>query len=253
MQLTFWGDMAKLSMERLREFEPPDGYYLAFSGGKDSIVIHDLASRAGVKFNAVYNFTTVDPPELVDFIRKNYPQVEISRPKQTMFQLIVKRRMPPTRKVRYCCEELKERGGMGRVVVTGIRAKESNSRRKRGMVESCYKHPGKSYLHPIIDWTETDVWQYIRQHKLKYCSLYDEGYKRLGCIMCPYQRKIGMLRDSLRWPKFAKAYERAFQKMVDKRIKDGLPTKWRTGTEVMDWWIGGGGKEATTPMFFDSE
>ena len=253
MQATFWGgEIDSLSIERLRQFEPPEGYYLAFSGGKDSIVLYHLAYRAKVRFNAVYNYTTVDPPELVSFIKLNYPEVEISRPSMTMFQLIVKHGMPPTRKVRYCCEELKERGGMGRVVLTGIRAKESNSRRKRGMVESCYKHPGKTYLHPIIDWTETDVWQYIRERKIKYCSLYDEGYKRLGCIMCPYHKR-GMLKDAIRWPNFYKAYIQTFQKMVDKRKKDGLPTTWKTGLEVMKWWVSGKGKEASAPMFFDSE
>lgn len=54
----------------LRLHEPPEGYYLAFSGGKDSCVIKELAKRAGVKFDAHYGNTTIDPPELVRFIKK---------------------------------------------------------------------------------------------------------------------------------------------------------------------------------------
>ena len=83
-------DKVQMSIERLQYFEPPEGYYLAFSGGKDSIVIYDLAVKAGVKFDAHYNLTTVDPPELVKFIKQEYPDVERHRPEMNMWQLIVK-------------------------------------------------------------------------------------------------------------------------------------------------------------------
>lgn len=112
-----------------------EGYYLAFSGGKDSQVIYQLARMAGVKFTAHYHITTVDPPELVRFIRKEYPEVRMERPKMSMWQLIVKKGFPPTRKVRYCCSELKERGGEGRFVITGVRWAESKKRCKRGLAE----------------------------------------------------------------------------------------------------------------------
>ena len=88
----------------------PEGYYLAFSGGKDSVVIYTLAKMAGVKFEAHYHLTTVDPPELVRFIKREYPQVKVDRPELSMWELIIKKRIPPTRKVRYCCEALKEQG-----------------------------------------------------------------------------------------------------------------------------------------------
>ena len=105
---------AQLAIDRLREFEPDDGYYVAFSGGKDSQVVLDLVRRSGCRYDAHYNCTTVDPPELVRFIRAEYPEVEWHRPDLSMWQLIVKKRFPPTRFRRYCCEYLKERGGQGR-------------------------------------------------------------------------------------------------------------------------------------------
>ena len=71
-------DKVAIAIERFRTFEPADGYFLAFSGGKDSVVILDLAKRAGVKFDAHYHMTTVDPPELVHFIRK-HPEVQVER------------------------------------------------------------------------------------------------------------------------------------------------------------------------------
>lgn len=57
------------AIERIKTFEPPEGYFLAFSGGKDSVVIKALADMAGVKYDAHYNITSVDPPELVRFVK----------------------------------------------------------------------------------------------------------------------------------------------------------------------------------------
>ena len=114
------------AIDRLKAFEPDDGYYLAYSGGKDSDCIKILAQLAGVKFDAVHNLTTVDAPETVWYV-KSQPDIKIDKAYDkdgnhiTMWSLIAKKIIPPTRIVRYCCSELKERGGKGRVVVTGVR------------------------------------------------------------------------------------------------------------------------------------
>lgn len=233
-------DKVKIAINRLKIHEPKEGYYVAFSGGKDSCVVLDLVRKAGVKYDVHYNVTTVDPPELVQFIKKEYPDAwdGRNRPKLTMWELIPKKRMAPTRRVRYCCDYLKEDNGKNRFVVTGIRRAESSRRAKRKMVEPCLKSSSTQYIHPIIDWSTPDVWEYIKTYNVPYCKLYDEGFKRLGCIMCPYQGTGGMIRDMKRWPKIAALYERAFQAMIDKRTKDGYSTKWCTGAEVMAWWIG---------------
>lgn len=229
-------DKVQMALDMLREFEPEEGYYLAYSGGKDSTVLLDLARRSGVKFDAHYNLTTVDPPELVYFIRTQ-PDVVVESPEKTMWDLIVEKRMPPTQLVRYCCEVLKEGGGVDRRVLTGVRAAESSKRKKRQQVERCMRNGNKTYVHPIFYWSDADVWEYIRSRNLPYCSLYDEGFKRLGCICCPMGREKGQLRDAERWPKFKAQYIRTFQRMVDKRIADGLKTQWRTGQDVWDWWV----------------
>ena len=143
----------EISIQRLRDFEPKEGFYVAFSGGKDSIVTLDLVKRSGVKYDAHYNITGIDPPELYYFIRDNFPEVQRHRPETTIWKLIEKKMMPPTRKVRYCCAELKERGGKGRRVVTGIRWAESYRRGKRSVVEECFRDKHRVYVHPIIDWT----------------------------------------------------------------------------------------------------
>ena len=243
IQNTISGEsLVDVSIRILREHEPEEGYYVAFSGGKDSIVMYDLVKRSGVKHGVHFNMTTIDPPEIYAFIKKYYPEVIWESPKRSMFAAIRSRQIPPTRQIRYCCAELKELHGLGRVVVTGVRRQESASRRVRQAYEVSRLKKNTYYCNPIIDWSESDVWGYIKSNKLSYPSLYDEGYDRIGCIMCPLQNRYGMLRDAVKFPKHYKAYLRAFKKMLqncaEKGKGDGL-LKWKTPEDVMFWWIYG--------------
>lgn len=253
-----------VAIQRLRAFEPDEGYFLAFSGGKDSVCIKALADMAGVKYDAHYNVTSVDPPELVQFI-KTFPDVkrDIHQYKDgsgaiTMWNLIPRKLMPPTRLARYCCKELKEGNGKGRVVVTGVRWAESINRRanrnlvdigKKGeivynddndearrTVEQCYRTK-TTLVNPIIDWLTEDVWEFIRVNGIPYCGLYDEGHKRLGCIGCPMSTQA--VGEFARWPKYYDSYVRAFDRMLDARKQKEKPTQWNSGEEVMDWWLCG--------------
>ncbi len=253
-ELTLFGvkDKVQIAIKRIQEFEPPEGYYLAFSGGKDSQVIYELTRMAGVKFDAHFNLTSVDPPELIYFIKNNYvwvqkkgilfvnrsdQAIQIHKPEISMWKLIPIKLMPPTRKVRYCCEYLKECGGIGRIVMTGIRWQESSKRSKRKIIENCYKNKMKQYFNPIIDWTNNDVWDFIKLRKLKYCKLYDEGYTRIGCIMCPMATQRGRLKEMERYPKYYNSYLRAFSRMIIHREEKGLKNTWNTPEEIMNWWI----------------
>ena len=123
-------DKVKTAIDRLQAFEPQEGYYVADSGGKDSTCVVKLCEMAGVKFDAHYHATTIDPPQLVRFIRKHHPATEIEKPEHTMRELIIKNQMPPTRLMRYCCEHLKELLGQGRDVFRGVRWAESGNRKK---------------------------------------------------------------------------------------------------------------------------
>jgi phosphoadenosine phosphosulfate reductase len=228
----------RTAIQRIKEHEPPEGYYLAFSGGKDSTVIYDLAVKSGVKFDAHFHMTTVDPDEVRFFIRDNYPSVAWERPRRSMFQLIEKHHMLPTRIIRYCCRELKEFGGVGRVILTGVRWEESFKRSKRGIFEQSNVKKSTWFLNPIIDWSSSDVWDYINRNGLKHCSLYDEGKTRIGCIMCPMQGTKGMLQDKERFPKYYRAYLRAIDRMLKTAKKSGHV--WKHGVtpeQVMYWWI----------------
>jgi phosphoadenosine phosphosulfate reductase len=229
-------DKVENSIELLKTMEPKEGYFLAFSGGKDSQVIYKLAELAGVKFEAHYYITTVDPPELVKFIRENYPDVSMDRPKKTMWQLIATKCYPPTRMVRYCCDYLKERGGQNRVVITGVRADESPRRKYRQQVESCIHH-GQNLVNPIIWWTEEEVWRFIRGMNMPYCSLYDKGWKRIGCVGCPLAVRETRIRELEAYPKIKMAYLSAFKRMLLDRETRGKFHKWDTPEDVMNWWL----------------
>ena len=151
---TLFGTVDKVhdSIERLRAFEPKDcPYWLAFSGGKDSCVILELAKMANVNFEAHYAVTSVDPPELVRFIKEKYPEVSMDIPHDkhgkpiTMWSLLRKKTYPPTRIARYCCEKLKESAGRGTITITGVRWAESSNRAKnQGAVTIAEKNASKS-------------------------------------------------------------------------------------------------------------
>lgn len=229
--------------------------YICFSGGKDSTVIAELAKRAGVPYELHYNITGIDPPEVVYFMRKHYPELHWHMYEKSMWRLIVEKQMPPTRRIRYCCLELKEGGGQGRMCMTGVRWAESTNRKnnrapyevqtenkadkiifndndesRRGM-ETCMMKRAL-ICNPIIDWTDSDVWEFIRGEKLPYCSLYDEGETRIGCIGCPMQGSKGMLKDFERYPKFKDLYIKAFDRMLQNVNR----ATWKSGEEVFDWW-----------------
>lgn len=184
--------------------------------------------------------------------------------------------MPPTRKIRYCCAELKESGGENRFVITGVRKDESVRRKmtrsglelgeykttKRELLDPDNPTPEMFYhcqtyykkvLNPIIDWTTDEVWEFIKEYKVRYCCLYDEGFTRLGCIGCPMATKAEREVEFKRYPKYKDNYIRAFQKMIDnhregcnspgevryveqRRKHQSVP---KTGQGMMSWWLSG--------------
>ena len=224
----------EVAIMRLQQFVPPEGYHLAFSGGKDSIVVFALAVKAGVKFDAHYNVTGIDPPELVYFIRQHYPGIIYDKPLMNIWKLIELKGLP-RRNVRFCCEFLKEHSGAGQIVVTGVRWQESWRRKRRKMFESCRWVKAKFFLHPIIDWSTEEVWEYIKQNALPYCSLYDEGFKRLGCILCPMTTAKQAQRDRQRWPKLAEAWFRACARYYAKGSES--VQRWKSAEEMFEWWL----------------
>ena len=277
--MTELSEKVSRSIAVLKNFEPgSEPYYACYSGGKDSDVIRILCSLADVRHELWHNHTTVDAPETVRYVR-SIPGMNISYPKQSMWQLIVDEKTPPTRLARYCCEEFKERGGRFRIKVTGVRKAESQSRAENGwlvkilgkpkttqalaeelgadfsttakggivlnmdnsesrrIVEQCYRTTS-TMVNPIIDWTDEDVWEFLKYYGCESNPLYQCGWKRIGCIGCPMAGKY-RYAEFARYPKYRGNYVRAFDRMLKARIAAGLPIlNWTSGESVMRWWLG---------------
>lgn len=140
--------------ERLAKlYDPENGFYLAFSGGKDSQALYHIAVMGGVLFKAHFSPTTVDPPALIRFIRKQYPDVEFGKVRKNIYDVAVEKGILPTQRVRWCCAEFKETAGAGKVTLIGIRHSESVRRSKRKEMEVSGKKFSGSF-DEFMDWQE---------------------------------------------------------------------------------------------------
>lgn len=263
-----------------------------YSGGKDSDVQLELFKRAGIPFEVHNSHTTADAPQTVRHIRDTFYKLELQGIKctidyhikadgsrVTMWNLIPKKLMPPTRLVRYCCSELKETSCANRMIATGVRWDESVKRKDREAFEVITTHKekkikvsdekmlltdnddtrklfeqcqlkAKTVVNPIIDWKTPDIWEYAKAEKIQLNCLYEQGYERVGCIGCPMAGK-GRIREFADFPKIKQAYIRAFDRMIEVRKQQGKATKWKTGEEVFLWWMEDNNISGQYSMSFD--
>ena len=199
-----------------------EGYFLAFSGGKDSQVLLWLAKQANVRYEAYYSVTTNDPPANVRFIRDNYPDVTFLHPAINFYKIVEKSGLPVMHK-RVCCSVLKETAGIGRVTLVGVRRAESAKRqhytdfaivskrkehrdRVRTLDEvtaaehQCIKGKDKILIRPMLEYTDADVWTIIDNFNLPKNPCY--GYTtRVGCMFCPFAPKRQIKRYEYLFPR----------------------------------------------------
>ena len=189
---------------------------VAYSGGKDSDVILELAKMSGIEYRAIYKCTTIDPPLTIKHVLEN--EVEIRRPKESFFSLM-KRNGYPSRKMRFCCRILKEYKILDNCII-GIRKCESVKRSKRySEPTECRIFGGNKKNHinaiyPILDWSDEDELEFIQGRGIKLHPLYyrEDGRidlaKRLGCMCCPLKYYKKRLQDFKQYPGMVKAYLR---------------------------------------------
>lgn len=234
-------------------YDPEDGFFNTFSGGKDSQCLYHIVKMAGVKHKTHMNLTSVDPPEVIRFVKTEYPDVVLAKPKDSIFNLAVKKGVLPTRFSRWCCEEYKETAGKGKVTLIGIRHAESTSRKSRKEVEinnrqyrgdlegltayrkqrntkrkppkgkfsiinvngeseiGCIHGKESLLISPIIEWTDDEVWIFLNTLGIKHCCLYDEGNKRIGCILCPMSPPKQKEEETVRWPHVKRGWMRVIK------------------------------------------
>ena len=195
---------------------------VAYSGGKDSDVILELAKMSGIEYRAIYKNTTIDPPGTIKHVKEN--GVEIRRPKETFFALMKKIGFP-NRYVRYCCGILKEYKILDNCVM-GIRKCESVRRSKRySEPTECRIFGGNKKNHvnaiyPILDWSDEDELEFIEVRGIKLHPLYyrEDGSiditKRLGCMCCPLMYYKKRLEAFKQYPGMIKAYLRCGEEFL---------------------------------------
>lgn len=237
--------------------DPEDGLYNTFSGGKDSQCLYHLVKLAGVKAKTHMNLTSVDPPEVIRFVKQHYPDVELIKPKMSIYDMAKKKHFLPTRRFRWCCAEYKEMSGTGKVTLIGIRKQESARRAKREEISTnikgkraeetfdqwseheeqmvtCVGGKDKILVSPIIWWTERDVWEFLNANGIPHCKLYDEGSRRIGCLCCPmfnYRQKSIDIRE---YPHVKRGWLKAIQWLIDNGYVNRNFQDAETG---LRWWI----------------
>ncbi|MCY2925387.1 MAG: phosphoadenylyl-sulfate reductase [Planctomycetota bacterium] len=82
--------------------------------------------------------------------------------------------------------------------ITGLRREQTAS---RGQIERIAwdEANGRIKISPLADWTEEQVWQYLRENKVPYNVLHDRGYRSIGCACCTRPVKPGEDLRSGRW------------------------------------------------------
>lgn len=271
--------------EHLAKMYDKDGFYLAFSGGKDSQALYHLAVMSGVQFKAHMNLTSIDPPEVIRFVKMRYKDVVLHKPKDSIFNMFVKKKfLLPSRIIRWCCAEIKEGGGSGTVCLTGIRKQESTRRSKRNPVEvsnrsfsgdlegfeewrkkvknlnqdqfaetsetdvRCINGKDKIIINPIIEWTLQDVWYFLNEVvKVPHCELYDKGWHRIGCILCPMSPVRIKYKEMKAYPHVKRNWIKAIMRIRAEVIGDNMIlnndfggcNEEETCENIFQWWISG--------------
>lgn len=105
----------------------------------------------------------------------------------------------------------------------------------RRMSELCMQQ-NKMVVNPIIDWTHSDIWEFINSEHIETCELYQCGYDRVGCIGCPLASKK-RYKEFADFPEYKKLYIHAFDRMLEERKRRGKESKWKDGYEVFLWWM----------------
>lgn len=221
------------AIARIRNYCAGKKTLVAFSGGKDSQCCYHLCQDAGVEFTAQYSITRFEPPELIQFIRENYPDVIFRRAYTMSLVDEIGYRGLPNRWMRWCCTSKHIKTPGYDITVVGVRAAES-SRRAANWRTFGRKRDGEWYVCPIFDWTDADVWEYLNGKGLPHCSLYDEGQKRIGCVCCPLVPSR-MRADAARWPKTAAMLFRGHCKNWDKAVAAGGVTTRGTAYRMLEW------------------
>ena len=214
---------------------------VAYSGGKDSDVILELARMSGIKYRAIYKNTTIDPPGTIAHAKEN--GAEILQPTHRFFELVAMNGAP-NRFSRHCCRYLKEYKVLDRSIM-GVRRAESTKRAARYSEPTECRFYGSKKQHveafyPILDWSDQDVVDFITERGIKIHPLYfrEDGTidpkRRLGCMCCPLASVKNRVKQFVEHPGMVKAYIRAVQKFRDSHPDSKIVIRYEN---VYEWFV----------------
>lgn len=223
------------AIKLLQAFDGLEPVEIAYSGGKDSDVILQLAKESGINYRAIYKNTTIDPPGTIKHVQEMGVEIRQPREGKRFFQLVEKRGYP-SRFVRFCCSELKEYKILDKCVM-GVRREESRKRTEK------YKEPTQcrfygskkehvEAIYPILEWTAKDVSEFITDRGIKCAPIYydEQGEfhpeRRLGCMACPLTYKTKRIADFQMYPGLLKAYIRAGRKFLESHPDSQIAQKY---------------------------
>lgn len=182
-----------------------DIFYVAFSGGKDSVVALDIVQRAlpHNEFKVVFGNTDMEFPTTTELVQKlsrkcsdegiEFLEAASNMTSKESWNIFG----PPARKVRWCCTVHKTapvinmlsdkfaNGKLRCVMITGVRGDESVSRSGYDEMSMGKKMAGQYSFHPILEWSSAEIYLYIYSQGLLLNDAYKYGFNRVGCIMCP--------------------------------------------------------------------
>ncbi len=182
-----------------------DIFYVAFSGGKDSVVALDIVQRAlpHNEFKVVFGNTDMEFPTTTELVQKlsrkcsdegiEFLEAASNMTSKESWNIFG----PPARKVRWCCTVHKTapvinmlsdkfaNGKLRCVMITGVRGDESVSRSEYDEMSMGKKMAGQYSFHPILEWSSAEIYLYIYSQGLLLNDAYKYGFNRVGCIMCP--------------------------------------------------------------------
>ena len=182
-----------------------DVFYVAFSGGKDSVVALDLVQRAlpHNKFKVLFGDTGMEFPDtykIVEEIEQHCKdaKIEFLRAKSDFDPKVTWREFgPPAQTMRWCCSvhktapqiillrEYTNNPHFRGMAFTGIRGDESASRSEYEGISHGEKVRGQYSCHPILEWNSAELFSYIYERQLLINDAYKKGNSRAGCLVCP--------------------------------------------------------------------